>query len=155
MVKNRLNTHQQHGFLSKLSTTTNLLESVNDWSLILQNRHVADIIYLDFAKAFDKVSHSKLLLKLKAYGIGDDLISLITDFLSNSYQRVVLPSGQSSLKLVTSGVPQGSVLGPLLFLIYVNDILDLFCDSVSVKLFADDKKMYTEVSDLNSCVQGC
>jgi len=129
-------------FLTKHSTCSQLLETVNDWSIALRNDHVVDVVYFDFAKAFDTVSHVKLKLisKLQAYGIDGTLLSITTDFLTDRSQRVVLRSGTSAFSKVVSGVRQGSVLGPLLFLLYINDITDLFPGHVSIKLFADDIK---------------
>jgi ribonucleases P/MRP protein subunit RPP40 len=145
LYQHKLITRHQHGFLSRHSTCTQLLECVNDWSLALRNRHAVDIVYFDFAKAFDTVSHTKLLQKIGCYGINGPLYNILANFLSGRYQRVVLPNGSSDSKLVTSGVPQGSVLGPLLFLLYINDITDYFTNNVSVKLFADDVKIYFEI----------
>jgi len=128
--------------LSRHSTCTQLLETINDWSIALRNHHAVDAMYFDFAKAFDSVSHWKLLHNLTAYDITGDLLNCLTDFLHNRNQRVALPTGVSSFQHVSSGVPHGSVLGPLLFLIYINDITDLFPGVVNIKLLADDIKIY-------------
>ena len=107
-----------------------------------------DLIYFDFAKAFDSVFHPKLVHKLQAYRFSGDLLHILCDFLCDCLQRVVLPNGFSTLCPVTSGVPQGSVLGPVIFLIYINDIVDLFENSgVCTKLYADDIKIYLEITN--------
>ena len=95
-----------------------------------------DLILLDFSKAFDKVSHSKLLWKLHQYGIRGNTLSWIRAFLGDRSQTVVLEGEESGSVPVTSGVPQGSVLGPILFLVYINDLPDEL--SSQVRLFADD-----------------
>ena len=101
-------------------------------------------VFLDISKAFDKVWHDGLLLKLKSYGISGWLFTVIKDFLNNRHQRVVL-NEKSSVWSFT-GVPQGSVLGPLLFLIYINDLVDNI--SSEAKLFADDASLFTVVYDI-------
>ena len=142
----KLITKQQHGFLKKHSTVTNLLESVNDWTLALSNRKSVVIAYIDFRKAFDSVSHPKLLHKLVGYGIQGNLLFWITCFLSDRVQRVRVGSSLSNPSPVTSGVPQGSVIGSLLFSLFINDITDQLDNSTTSKIFADDVKIYTEFS---------
>jgi len=150
LFENKLITKHQHGFLAKHSTCSQLLECVNDWSVSINARNSVDVIYIDFQKAFDSVVHSKLIHKLSAYGIADNLLIWISSFLSNRSQSVRVGNSYSDFVPVTSGVPQGSVLGPLLFLIYINDIADLFGTDLTVKLFADDVKMYVNISDINN-----
>ena len=148
---------QQHEFLAKHSTCSQLLETVNAWSIALKNSNIVDAVYFDIAKAFDTVSHAKLIHQLQAYGVHGNLLSLITDFLGGRSQRVILPGGASTWKSVLSGVPQGSVLGPLLFLIYINDVSDSFLDDVPIMLFADDIKIYMEIENNSQTVifQNC
>ena len=100
---------------------------------------------LDFSKAFDKVSHSPLVRKLSSFGFPNDVLSWILDFLSNKKQRVVLSSKD---KAVTSGVPQGSVLGPALFLLYINDIG--LCLKSTIRLYADDVLLHYPITNTSS-----
>ena len=104
-------------------------------------------VFLDISKAFDKVWHDGLLLKLKSYGISDCLLTVIKDFLNNRYQRVVLNGKSSIWSPITAGVSQGSVLGLLLFLVYINDLVDNI--SSEAKLFADDTSLFTVVYDVD------
>ena len=97
---NQLISPHQHGFLAKHSTCTQLLETVNDWSIALLNRNVVDVMYFDFTKAFDIVSHTKLMCKLYAYGFDGELLAFIHDFITGRSQRVVLPNGHSSLHVM-------------------------------------------------------
>ena len=99
-----------------------------------------DIILLDFSKAFDKVNHSKLLWKLHQYGIRGHVLNWIQAFLGSRSQRVVIEGEESESIPVTSGVSQDSVLGPILFLIYINDLPDEVCSQV--RLFVDDTALY-------------
>ena len=105
-------------------------------------------VFLDISKAFDKVWHEGLIFKLKQNGISGDLLQILSDFLSNRKQRVVLNGQNSSWTNVHAGVPQGSILGPLLFLIYINDLADDL--SSNVKLFADDTSLFSVVHDVNA-----
>ena len=112
--KSKLIFRQQ--LLARHSTNTQLLKSCNDWAVHLSNRKQVDIAYLDFAEAFDSVVHNKLLFKLNTYGFDALLYSWIREFLSSRYQCVKVGNCVFSVCNVISGVPQGSVVGPLLFI---------------------------------------
>ena len=143
LTRNSLRDKNQHGFTVKKSTETNLLEAINIWTDALAHGLPIDVIYFDYEKAFDTVPHQRLLKQLDSYGITSDLLCWIEDFLSDRKQKVVINDASSEIADVSSGVPQGSVLGPLLFLIYVGDAskhVTNFC-----KLFADDTKIYARI----------
>jgi hypothetical protein len=145
LVRKKLITNNQHAFIKQHSTSTNLLQSTNDWLVSLNSHLCTDVIYIDFAKAFDSIVISKLLYKLENYGISGLLLKWISLYLHDRSQCVVVEGCFSSSCLVVSGVPQGSVLGPILFLIYINDV-DSVCKGSSIlQLFADDAKLYSRV----------
>ena len=123
---------------------TQLMTTLNDWLKYLDDNEPVDAIYLDLQKAFDKVPHKRLLVKLEGYGISGNLLSWIGDFLSDRSQFVTVGGESSSTVPVTSGVPQGSVLGPTLFVYFINDMPDVL--DCMVKIFADDTKAYFPVS---------
>lgn len=137
--------NNQHGFRQGLSTITQLTEVIHDLALGINNHRQTDIILLDLSKAFDCVCHTKLIAKLRSL-IGDgEIIAWVQDFLFNRSQFVIFEHFASDTVPVTSGVPQGSVLGPLLFLVYINDITTNI-DS-KIKLFADDCIIYREINN--------
>ena len=140
LENNNLLCKEQFGFRSGKSCSTQLLQVVNEWSKAIDMGKPVDVIYLDYQKAFDSVPHQRLLIKLKAYGITGTLLTWITNFLTGRSQKVVVNGILSTPTPVLSGIPQGSVLGPLLFLIYVNDLPSDICSSLM--LFADDTKIY-------------
>ena len=105
-----------------------------------------DVIYLDFQKAFDKVPHQRLILKLKSRGMGNGIINWIKQWLTDRKQRVVVDGEISSWKSVLSGVPQGSVLGPILFLVYINDLEEGVTGSILK--FADDTKLLRKTKEI-------
>ena len=138
----------QFGFRKNKSCSLQLLKCKNDWTNMIDKGNSVDVVYIDFCKAFDTVSHQKLIMKLSKYGIHADILLWIKDFLSERTQNVKIGNSLSSTMKVTSGVPQGSVLGPTLFLVYINDLLDINIHS-SVCLFADDVKVYNDSSKSN------
>jgi hypothetical protein len=135
----------QHGFRSKKSTLTNLLSCLHGWHQAADVGDVIHSVYLDFAKAFDTVPHPKLLQKLSAYGIRGHLLGWLKGFLLSRTQRVCVDGEHSESSCVLSGVPQGTVLGPLLFLLYINDMPEMVHDD-GISLFADDSKLYVRTS---------
>ena len=138
----------QHGFISKRSCTTNLLATIDAWTLALDKGSSIDAIYLDFSKAFDSVPHLRLIEKLKGYGICGNLLKWITDFLIGRKQRVCVNGCFSEWIPVTSGVPQGSCLGPILFVLFINDMPEVI-QSIC-QMYADDSKLFSEVDDETS-----
>ena len=117
---------------------------MDDWTLKLEGKYITDVIYFDFKKAFDTVCHSKLLAKLVSYSICGNALTWIEAFLCGRSQSVRIGQSISTPISVISGVPQRSVLGPTLFLLFINDLVDIFNDlPVSLSLFADDLKLYT------------
>jgi len=139
----------QHGFLSRRSTTTNLLETYDNWILAIDDRASVITAFIDFRKAFDVVSHNKLLHKLAAYGIAGNLLRWIENFLSGRSQVTRIGHSYSDITYLCSGVVQGSCIGPLLFLIYVNDVSEEFPNSCICKLYADDVKLYSVMRTVN------
>ena len=122
-----------------------MLESLNDWTINIRNGNFTRVAFIDFAKAFDSVCHTKLLSKLSCLGISGQLLNVIKSFLYCRSQKVVIQGALSKPVSICSGVPQGSVLGPVLFIVYINDLPDIFPKNIVSKYFADDAKLYTEI----------
>ena len=127
----------QHGFRHSRSCETQLLSFVQELAANSDKNIQTDLIIMDF----DKVPHQRLLYKLKFYGIKNQTLTWISAFLSNRTQTVVLDGESSDIAPVTSGVPQGTVLGPVLFLVYINDLSE-YMKSSQLRLFADDSIIY-------------
>ena len=139
----------QHGFRSKRSTETQLISFAQDIYNNLRKNQQTDVIVMDFAKAFDKVAHNRLIRKLKDIGISGNVNDWIGKFLADRKQSVVCEGEMSEWCSVTSGVPQGSVIGPILFLIYINDISENI--QSNVRLFADDTILYLTITNSEDC----
>jgi len=137
---NNILTPRQHGFRTHHSCESQLILAVDDWAKALDSGFRTDIAIFDFSKAFDSVPHQRLLRKIESYGIQGNTLKWISSFLSSRRQRVVINGSQSPWTSVISGVPQGTVLGPLLFLLYINDITDGI--QSDIRLFADDCILY-------------
>ena len=165
-IMNHLNTHNiinpnQHGFRPGFSCVTQLMLLTDDILKAMDSHYQVDLVLLDFSKAFDTVAHNKLLHKLAHYGIQSDIHRWISTWLTSRTQRVSVEGCTSSIKQVLSGVPQGTVLGPLMFLLYINDIDSNIASSI--RLFADDCVLYRVIKspqdhlslqqDLNQLVQ--
>ena len=141
-------TKNQSGFRPGDSTINQLLSITDEIYKSFESHDETRAVCLDISKAFDKVWHEGLVYKLKQNGINGNLLSILTDFLNDREQRVVLNGLESEWQKIYSGVPQGSVLGPLLFLIYINDLTNDI--SSNIKLFADDSSLFIKVDDVAS-----
>ena len=138
--------NQQYGFREKRGCILQLLTVLDKLVTSLENGNPVDMIYLDIQEAFDSVPHKRLIKKIKCLGIDGNIYKWIKDFLTNRKQRVTLNGKSSKWSSVTSGVPQGSVLGPVLFILYINDLPERV--KSHCVLFADDAKLYKELQHL-------
>ena len=152
MNDNNLFNESQHGFRSGRSCLSQLLEHYDTVLSILEDGANADVVYLDFAKAFDKVDHRIVLNKIQKLGIHGKVYQWIESFLSNRYQSVTVNGTISEPQKVISGVPQGSVLGPIIFLILIGDIDDDILESI-VKSFADDTRVTKGIRSIEDAIQ--
>ena len=139
----------QHGFQKRRSCETQLLLTCHELASVVNDSGQVDMLLLDFAKAFDTVAHQRLLSKVADYGIRGNLHRWITSFLEGRTQKVLVEGASSDPSPVKSGVPQGSVLGPLLFLLFINDLAEHTLSTV--RLFADDCVMYKSVKTIQEC----
>jgi hypothetical protein len=147
LISNSLITNKQSGFIRGDSTINQLLSITHMIHLSFDCDIPKEVrsVYLDISKAFDKVWHKGLIFKLKQNGIRGDLLSLIDNYLSNRFQRTVINGKTSSWRTLEAGVPQGSVLGPLLFLVYINDLIAGM--KSDARIFADDTSLFVIVDD--------
>lgn len=146
---NNLVVASQHGFVSGKSCESQLLSSIEVWTELIESNNPVDVMYLDFKKAFDAVPHQRLLSKMEAYGLGQQTVDWLKSFLTNRRQRVVVNSETSEWTATTSGIPQGSILGPLCFILFINDLPQ--CVRSNILLFADDAKLFGPVSNPAQC----
>ena len=140
IINNNILTKFQSGFIRGDSTTNQLLYIYNDFCKAIDEGKEVRVVFCDISKAFDRVWHRGLIHKLFNIGIRDDLLDWFKSYLMNRQQRVVLNNTNSDWRPLSAGVPQGSILGPLLFLIYINDIVNDI--SSQIRLFADDTSLY-------------
>ena len=147
LVSNDLITKNQSDFLPGDSCTNQLISLVNDIHTAFDDKACLEVrsVYLDMSKAFDKVWHEGLIFKLKQNGVEGNFLALLKNYLTNYKQRVVINGMESDWGCIKAGVPQGSVLGPLLFLVYINDLEEGIKSSVN--FFADDTSLFSIVRD--------
>ena len=147
LTDNTFITSKQSDFIKGDSTTNQLLFVTH----MIHTAFDCDIpkaitsVYLDISKAFDKVWHEGLIFKLRQVGVSGNMLDILTDFLSNRFQRTTINGKSSEWRQIQAGVPQGSVLGPLLFLLYINDLLDGM--KSDARIFADDTSLFVVVDD--------
>lgn len=149
-LKNHISA-EQHGFFQGRSVITNLIPFVQYTLDSMDSRNQVDAVYADFSKAFDKVHHKTLLIKLENLGIHGDLLRWIKSYITNRSQCIKINGCMSKYVNITSGIPQGSHLGPLLFSLFINDITDCFLHT-KFSLYADDLKIYKKITCLNDCI---
>ena len=136
-----------HGFLPGKSCTTQLIPFVDNLALGLNNHNHIDVVYFDFAKAFDSVNHDIILHKLKyRFNVDGAMLKFIREYLKGRKQRVVIDQAMSTEASVLSGVPQGSILGPLLFVIFINDMHSVVSPGTNIALYADDTKIWRNIN---------
>ena len=143
LLTNNLLSDSQYGFRPGRSCTLQMLCALDSWSHDLDAGRSLDVAYLDFSKAFDVVPHQKLLRKIHRHGITGSVAEWIQSFLKDRKQKVLVEGSSSKWQPVLSGVPQGSVLGPVLFSIYIKELPDV--STCPTLLLADDTKAYSAV----------
>ena len=143
---------RQHGFLPKKSCNTQMVDFCDSLTISAINGTESDVIYFDFAKAFDSVNHDILIAKLKNnFRIDGLLLKFLVSYLKDRKQRVVIGDSESNLLNVLSGVPQGSILGPFLFVLFINDLPDGLLDQTNIAMYADDTKIWRQINSIDDC----
>ena len=143
---------RQHGFTEMKSCCTQLVNFCDSLALSLNANIKTNVVYFDFQKAFDSVNHDIILQKLKQqFNIDGCLLRFFVNYLQNRYQRTVIGNEMSTNRLVNSGVPQGSIVGPTLFIIFLNDIIYDLSPGTNIVMYADDTKIWREISTQDDC----
>ena len=151
--KHGILTKLNHGFRKKHSCENQLIVTTHDFLLRLDKKHQVDTLILDFSKAFDTLPHKRLLQKLELYGIHGELLNWIAVFLTQQTQSVMIARYRSQPDVVLSGVPQGTVMGPLLFLLHINDLPSVVDPQTAVRLFAEGCLLYRSIHSVADHVQ--
>ena len=149
LIRNKVFSNKQFGFIKGRSTVLQLLKVMDIWTESLESGGQIDVIYTDLEKAFDKVPHKRLISKLYSYKINIDVIKWVESFLVNRRQRVRVNGFFSYWRKVLSGIPQGSILGPLLFIIFINDLSACCNNGADLFLYADDAKLFRHILNNN------
>ena len=147
MQHNNLFSNKQFGFISGRLTSLQLLKVLDIWTEAIESGFSVDVIYMDFMKAFDTVPHRRLVAKLSGFKVNQEIINWIEQFLVNRKEQVMVNGDVSGWRDVSSGIQQGSVLGPLLFVLYINDLPENV--NAAAYLFADDTKLFRVIKDVN------
>ena len=140
LEKESILSEYQFGFRSRHSTTTTLIDCTNEWYVNMDRGHYNLVVFLDIKKAFDTVNHDILLKKFEMYGLGDLALALLRRYLTDRTQKCQLQDMLSKQRKITCGIPQGSILGPLLFTLYINDLPNCF-KHTTPRMFADDTSL--------------
>ena len=146
--KHKILGKQQYGFRSLHSTALALSEATNHWLMNIDNGNMNSVVFLDIRKAFDTIDHQILIKKLSQYGIQDDELNFFESYLENRTQCCSVNGKLSDRQKIEYGVPQGSILGPLLFIIYMND-LPLFVTNAQISMYADDTSLYNNIKSVS------